>query len=102
MAKTGKKRGFLAKEILKEKRIKFVLDAPEANEVWLAGDFNNWDYRAMALKKDRRTSRWGANIALKPGRYEYKFVVDGNWINDPNNANKVVSALGTENSVIEF
>ena len=92
----------MGKKAIKEKKVKFVLDAPQANEVWLAGNFNNWKERTMPLRRDKRNRVWGINVALRPGRYEYKFVVDGNWISDPNNSNRIVNALGTENSIIEI
>ncbi len=82
-----------------EKCVKFTLEIPNANKVTLAGDFNNWDASGLALKKIK-SKVWGADVKLKPGRYEYKFVVDGNWIIDPNNNNRSINGLGTENSVI--
>ena len=83
------------------KKIKFKFEAPGAEEVMLAGDFNNWDYTATPLKKSKGTL-WQREVALKPGRYEYRFVVDGGWVTDPNNNNRVWNGLGTENSVLEL
>ena len=79
----------------------FALFAPGANEVFLAGDFNAWqsdakDYRMRKFKGDI----WKKKVKLKPGRYEYQFVVDGNWWSDPANENSVASPYGTENSII--
>ncbi|MBS1797451.1 MAG: peptidase [Acidobacteria bacterium] len=54
-----------------------------AQEVNLAGDFNGWSRRS--LKMTRTTDGWTLDVELEPGRTEYKFVVDGRWIADPEN-----------------
>jgi len=51
-------------------------------EVQLAGVFNNWQPAPMLQDK---TGQWTAAIELNPGQYQYKFIVDGNWITDPEN-----------------
>lgn len=83
------------------KKIDFSLTAPSANKVMLAGTFNNWDYKTSPLTKSK-DNIWRRSLTLKPGRYEYKFVVDGNWILDPKNTSRSWSSLGTENSIIEI
>jgi 1,4-alpha-glucan branching enzyme len=80
----------------------FSLYAPDVNEVYLAGDFNAWqpdsqDHRLRKFKGDI----WKKMLKLKPGRYEYQFVVDGQWWCDPENANRVTNSYCTENCVIE-
>ena len=74
--------------------IKFTLFAPDAKAVFLAGDFNGWGRTPME-KNDE--GFWETVLQLQPGRYEYKYVVDGEWIPDPDNP--VVSG-GYQNSVI--
>lgn len=61
----------------------FVLAKREAGQVSLCGDFNNW----------------AADVA--PGRYQYKFLVDGEWIPAPLAKENVWNLHGTLNSVIE-
>lgn len=85
---------------LSSKSVEFKLLAPAAKKVSLAGSFNNWKPKAT-LKKSLKGD-WSAKINLKPGRYEYKFVVDGNWINDPSSPQAVGNPFGTQNSVIEI
>ena len=85
-----------------EKKANFVLEAPSAGKVALAGDFNNWSDTQTKLRRNKKNNLWKKNLTLKPGRYEYKFVVDGNWINDPNNSNRIQNSFGTENSVIKI
>lgn len=80
----------------------FILYAPNVNEVYLAGDFNNWqpdakNYRLRKFKGDI----WKKVLKLKPGRYEYQFVVDGQWWCDPENDQRATNPYCTENSVIE-
>jgi hypothetical protein len=72
-----------------------------AQSVSLAGDFNGWDKTAHALAKDE-SGLWSTQIdAPKPGRYNYKFVVDGqSWREDPNNGLKAVDGYGGLNSVL--
>ncbi len=60
----------------------FRLAAPQATEVFLAGEFNQWDASATPMKRESDGS-WVATLELTPGRYEYKFVVDGQWICEP-------------------
>lgn len=85
---------------LKKKKVKFTLEEPKADKVMLAGDFNNWKYAKAARCKNKKKI-WEKDLLLKPGRYEYKFVVDGNWINDPKSKSVVGNVFGTENSIIE-
>ncbi len=82
------------------KPAEFKLYAPKARGVSLAGSFNNWDTKVIAAKKDSKGS-WVAKVNLKPGRYEYKFFVDGSWINDPSCTSCVTNAFGSRNCVIE-
>jgi 1,4-alpha-glucan branching enzyme len=67
----------------------------------LAGSFNNWDYKSTPLRKGK-DNIWRTSLSLKPGRYEYKFYVDGNWWNDPSNNSSVGNSFGTQNSVIQI
>ncbi|MCS7049211.1 MAG: glycogen-binding domain-containing protein [Verrucomicrobiae bacterium] len=78
--------------------VEFVLDEPTANHVVVAGEFNNWSTTANPLTKDP-TGKWRTTIPLKPGRYQYKFVVDGNWKPDPANPETAPDGFGGFNSV---
>lgn len=77
----------------------FKLFAPDAQEVYLVGEFNNWDPAAARMRrfKDGTCKK---SMQLKPGRYEYRFLVDGKWWTDPNNGERVANPYGEENSVI--
>jgi 1,4-alpha-glucan branching enzyme len=80
------------------KKVQFEFLAPEAEKVYLAGDFNNWDTNANLMKKDKKGT-WKTDLSLKPGRYEYRFFVNGNWENDPACSNCVPNEFGSQNCV---
>ena len=82
------------------KPAEFKLYAPGAKKVAVAGSFNKWDTKKLLAKKDSKGS-WAVKVDLKPGRHEYKFVVDGAWINDPRCTSCVTNALGSQNCVVE-
>ena len=81
--------------------MEFKLYAPAAKRVSLAGSFNNWNTKKIAAKKDSR-GNWMIKLNLKPGTYEYKFFVDGSWLNDPNSNRSISNTFGTQNSIIEI
>ena len=84
----------------KAKSTQFKLFAPQAKKVSVVGSFNNWDPKKVTAKKDTG-GNWTGKISLKPGRYEYKFLVDGSWVNDPKCSSAVYNSFGTQNSVVE-
>lgn len=71
---------------------------PEAQTITVAGDFNRWDTTQCPMT--RAADGWSATITLKPGLYMYKFVVDGQWIEDPANPDTLRNEYGTLNSVM--
>jgi len=78
--------------------IKFEFSSPEAKEVSLVGNFNQWNSQANPMKKDKK-GIWKVALALEPGRYEYRFIADGNWKNDPSCSCCVGNEFGGENCV---
>lgn len=86
---------------VKEKPIEFKLHAPGAKRVSVAGSFNNWNANTLSAKKDL-SGNWKTRINLWPGKYEYKFFVDGAWVDDPNCKSRIGNAFGTQNCVIEI
>ncbi len=87
--------------IVKAKSTSFKLAAPTARKVHLVGSFNNWNAKANPLKKDMRGT-WTTQVDLKPGKHEYKFLVDGSWWNDPGCSNIVYNSFGSQNCVVEI
>ncbi len=86
--------------LLGSKLQEFKFYAPEAKRVSLAGSFNKWNVKNLSAKKDSK-GNWIAKTGLKPGKYEYKFFVDGTWQNDPRCTSCVANAFGTQNCIIE-
>ena len=82
----------------KPKKVQFELLALDAQKVYLAGNFNNWDPKTSLMKKDKKGT-WKITLSLKPGRYEYRFLVDGNWENDPACCDCVPNEFGSQNCV---
>ncbi len=77
----------------------FHLYAPEAGQVSLAGDFSDWQPEAYPMRRFK-DGNWKKSLKLKPGRYEYRFVVDGQWWTDPENPSRQYNPYGQENSVL--
>ena len=75
----------------------FLRNFTKARKVTLAGSFNNWAPEALPMTKT--DSGWIAPVSLKSGKYWYKFVVDGNWLIDPDNQLRENDGRGNTNSV---
>jgi 1,4-alpha-glucan branching enzyme len=56
--------------------------APQASSVFVAGTFNDWHPEATPLQRDAE-GNWSVTVPLAPGRYEFKFFVDGQWCIEP-------------------
>ncbi len=70
-----------------------------ASEVFLSGNFAEWNPRAVPMVRDEQ-GIWRASTSLTVGFHEYKFVVDGDWIPDPNNPATTINNYGEANSVL--
>ncbi len=80
--------------------VRFVLSAPHAQHVALAGTFNRWDPNATPLVRVGEEGTWTVTVALTAGQHQYAFVVDGQrWVPDPA-APKVDDGFGRKNSVV--
>jgi hypothetical protein len=81
--------------------VSFSLFSTKVKSVTIAGSFNNWSMTADPLHDREGTGMWTVTIPLPPGRYEYKFVIDGEeWIPDPANPTTDDDGFGGSNSVI--
>ena len=78
--------------------VPFSFAAPKARRVSLAGDFNDWNPEDMPMYKSSN-GVWYLSVSLTPGRYEYRFIADGMWLDDPTAQQKVANAMGGENCV---
>jgi hypothetical protein len=75
----------------------FTVEAADAERVQLVGDFNSWTAEGSEMEREGQV--WRKVLNLEPGRYLYRFVVDGNWLNDPLNTT-VEACPGGLNSVL--
>ena len=80
--------------------VNFEYFSPLAREVCVAGSFNGWQPGAMPMTK-QRGGKWWTEVLLQPGQYEYRFVVDGQWQDDPMAARFAANPFGALNGVIE-
>lgn len=93
------------KEILKVelprlKEVVFSTVSPQAKEVYLVGDFNNWKLDDKN-RMQQHNGNWEKRVNLIDGRYHYRFVIDGVWTEDNANPNKEVNPYGSVDSLIE-
>ncbi len=92
----------LAPSVPREAIVRFVLHAPEAQRVQLAGDFNAWKPDDSPLARGSG-GLWTTTVRLAAGRHQYLFVVDGDrWVPDPTAAEIVDDGFGGKNAVIEI
>jgi 1,4-alpha-glucan branching enzyme len=82
-----------------KKRITFQYSVPDASKIYLAGSFNGWDSTARPLKQ-QKDGRWKTTVTFGLGVYEYRFIVDGNWHNDPQCEERRRNDFGDENCVL--
>ncbi len=74
----------------------FSFRAPEALAVQLVGDFTQWQDRPINLQKDA-DGVWRATVKLPPGEHHYRFLVDGQWRDDPECVLREPNPFGGEN-----
>jgi len=84
----------------KEKMFRFY--APNAKEVYVVGDFNDWKIDEASKLVQGETGDWEKAFYLVPGRYRYKFVTDGLWLWDPQNSEKEPNPYGDFDSVFKI
>lgn len=84
------------------KDIMFVIDAPNARDIYLVGDFNHWKIDENSRLSKTRDDKWEKKLDLPPGRYKYKFIVDGEWVLDNKNSERVQNDFGTFDSLLHL
>lgn len=77
----------------------FSFDAPGASSVILVGDFTHWQKNPISLRK-HADGIWRATVALAPGEHRYRFLVDGEWRDDPECTLRTPNPYGSEDSII--
>lgn len=97
---TGSEGGSPADFVTQTVYVKFLLEAPAARSVSLAGNFNSWS-PDIPLQDPDGDGVWTATVPMKPGVHEYMFVVDGsNWVTDPYAGRYEEDGFGNRNAVL--
>jgi hypothetical protein len=99
----SKNRGGVGKSsnrsLVELKPIEFHVQAPSARSVKLAADFTDWEKYPLDMTKSE-DGVWFTNVPLSPGQYSYRFIVDGQWCDDPRSVQRVPNPFGTANAVV--
>jgi 1,4-alpha-glucan branching enzyme len=88
----------MARQHTKNKLQTFSITAPDAMTVALVGDFTHWQQKPIRLQKDAR-GIWHTTVELEPGPHRYRFLVDGQWRDDPECTLQVSNPYGGRDSV---
>ncbi|MBR4519369.1 MAG: glycogen-binding domain-containing protein [Victivallales bacterium] len=81
-------------------RVVFTYCGAPGQDVYVAGDFNNWDPLSKQLIDKQGNGTYSIRCLVLPGRHEYKFVVNGEWILDPANQEHACNERGDWNNVL--
>jgi 1,4-alpha-glucan branching enzyme len=84
----------------KRKRVVFRFTGEPGSGVYVAGTFNDWNGEKQKLSDKSGQGDYSVTVLLPPGRYEYKFVVNGVWCVDPRCSDWVPNTFGSLNSVV--
>lgn len=81
------------------KRQTFSITVPTAQSVQLVGDFTHWQERTINLHKER-DGVWRTTVKLEPGQHHYRFLVDGQWRDDPSAEQTAANPFGGIDAVL--
>ncbi len=95
-----KMKELVSREVRKILPTTFLLHAPGAQSVYVAGSFNAWSIDE-ACRMEKAGDHWVASVLLPIGEHRYQFVVDGRWQPDPASERRESNGFGDMNSIIE-
>lgn len=81
-----------------EETQKFSYHTPGAHSVQLVGDFTNWAERPIPLRREPN-GVWQTAVRLEPGTHHYRFLVDGQWRDDPANPQRTPNPFGGHDAI---
>lgn len=87
------------KPVADKQKVTFTYFAPQAASVFVAGDFTKWEASPISLVKET-SGNWKTTVALKPGKYQYRLLVDGQWQNDPACPDVQPNEFGSANCIL--
>ena len=88
---------------VKKRPINLKFQDSDAGSVYIAGSFNEWNMSSHPLKQGTTTKTkgvWQRTLYLEPGAYEYRFIVDGEWRDDPNASERRTNEFGSNNLIL--
>jgi len=88
----------MARKAVNPSRQTFRFAAPSAMSVLLVGDFTHWQQGAIPMQK-AKDGIWTASVDLVPGKHSYRFIVDGEWTDDPECRIRVPNPYGSEDMI---
>ena len=80
---------------------RFHYEGEEGDEIYVMGGFNDWSRDKIRMER-KKNNKYGKNVFLKPRRHEYKFVVNGEELIDPNNSVFISNNIGGWNSILDL
>lgn len=85
------------------KEIVFTIDAPNARDIFVVGDFNHWKINESSRLARATDGKWEKRMRLAPGnKYKYKYIIDGEWTVDSQNSEREQNTFGTYDSIIKL
>lgn len=81
-------------------KIRFTCPTRKGKRAFLVGDFNCWDEHSHRMKQDNK-DQLQLDLDIPPGKYNFKYLVDGVWWNDPDADDYAQNSWGSEDSVIK-
>lgn len=96
--KTAVKKAPVKTSVAGRKKVEFSIEAKAGSDVSVAGSFTGWRPRSLKAKGTGST-QYSLVVFLPPGQYQYKFIIDGEWITDPGCPASTINEFGTLNSL---
>ena len=88
----------MARQMATPTKQTFRFSAPAAMGVLLVGDFTHWQQRGIPMQKGK-DGIWTSTVTLPAGKHNYRFIVDGEWRDDPECTLRVPNPYGSQNMI---
>jgi len=97
-SESWKGQSVMARQLDSSRKQTFRFTAPTAMSVMLVGDFTQWQQKGIPMRKGK-DGVWTASVELTPGQHHYRFIVDGDWRDDPECTLRVANPFGGQDMV---
>ncbi len=86
-----------------DRTVKFFYTGKSKQNIFLSGNFNNWDPFMLRMKEDKTDpGYYSISLRISPGKHYYTFIADGKEIPDPQNPHKVIDETGKRVSFLDI